>query len=180
MNAEEMERYLTLLGQELQELGVQTPIDLLLIGGGYMLTQIGNRLLTGDIDVAWVRPEIYSDSDLYRIFQNAVRFVAHDEKLDFKWLQTETGDGLRAAGPLPKMKLWKTFVVLRVYIPPKDFILAHKLAASRPKDMGDIVALCQQLRVDTRKKAQKIVDKYISREAQEDERIVEKLSRLFP
>ena len=77
------------------------------------------------------------------------------------------------------MKLWKKFELVHVYLPPKDFILAHKLIAAREKDMADISALCSQLRVDTRKKAQKIVDKYISKEIQENNRLAVKLAILF-
>ncbi len=38
MNAKEIVRYLSLVGEELQAMNVQEPIQLLLIGGGYMLT----------------------------------------------------------------------------------------------------------------------------------------------
>ncbi|HEX4208508.1 MAG TPA: hypothetical protein VHZ51_30735 [Ktedonobacteraceae bacterium] len=41
MDAKDIERYLSLLGEELQAIGVQEPIQLLLVGGGYMLTQVG-------------------------------------------------------------------------------------------------------------------------------------------
>ena len=50
MDAKDIERYLSLVGAELQAMKVQRPIQLLLIGGGYMLTQVCNRTVTGDID----------------------------------------------------------------------------------------------------------------------------------
>src|SRR5438046_450453 len=128
---------------------------------------------------AWMHPEMHSDSEIYRLFKAAVGFVAHDEGLEPSWLSIDVGDFIRAAGPLPKIQLWKRFEVLHIYLPPKDFILAHKLAASREKDMGDIAALCVQLRVKTRKKAQKIIDRYISRDVQTDKRVAEKLDILF-
>ncbi|HEX4203137.1 MAG TPA: hypothetical protein VHZ51_02845 [Ktedonobacteraceae bacterium] len=179
MNANDIERYLSLLGEELQAIGVQEPIQLLLVGGGYMLTQIGNRSLTGDIDALWLYPEDYSSSELYRLFEGAVGFVASDEHLDAGWLNTHIGDFMRSAGPLPKMKLWKKFDVVHVYLPPRDFILAYKLLASRRKDRGDIAALCTQLRINTRNKAQKVLDKYIRREVQEINDVPAKLGDIF-
>src|SRR5689334_375923 len=109
VNAEDIERYLWLVGEELKGMNVQEPVELLLVGGGYMVTQIGNRPATGDVDVAWLRPEIYSASELYRLFRSAVRFVANDEGLELSWLSVDVGDFIRAAGPLPKVKLWKKF-----------------------------------------------------------------------
>jgi hypothetical protein len=179
MNVQAIEQYLSLVGQELQSMGIGEPIELLLIGGGYMLTQVGNRNATGDIDTVWVAPDIYSGSEIYRLFRLAVQFVAEDENLAPNWLNIDMGDFVRLAGPLPKRRLWKQFGMVQVYLPPKDFILAHKLIASRNKDGGDIEALCQELGVHTRKKAQRILDTYISRELQEIEHVSEKLAALF-
>lgn len=38
MDATDIERYISLLGEELQGVGIKEPIQLLLIGGRYMLT----------------------------------------------------------------------------------------------------------------------------------------------
>jgi hypothetical protein len=43
MQAEEIETHLAELGLELQEMGLQRPIRILLVGGAFMLTQIRNR-----------------------------------------------------------------------------------------------------------------------------------------
>src|SRR5881394_38644 len=134
MNANDIERYLLLVGEELQAMDISEPIQLLLIGGGYMITQVQNRAATGDIDMVWLYPEIYSDSEIYRLFKAAVQFVARDEGLNANWLNIDVGGFVRAAGPLPSMKLWKKFGVVQVYLPPKDFILALKLSAAREKD----------------------------------------------
>lgn len=40
MNAKDIERYFTLVGRELENMGMQEPIQLLMIGDGYMLTQV--------------------------------------------------------------------------------------------------------------------------------------------
>ncbi len=179
MDVSAIERYLSLAGDELKAMNVPEPIQLLLIGGGYMLIQVGNRTVTDDIDAVWVYPEVYSNSEVYRLFRGAVQFVADDEGLNSSWLNTDVSDFVRAAGPLPKMKLWKKFGVLHVYLPAKDFILAHKLIAGRFKDEDDIRSLCKHLGVNTRKKAQKILDRYISKEVQENNRVASKLDAFF-
>ena len=179
MDAKDIQRYLSLVGKELQAMGLREPIRLLLIGGGYMLTQVRNRTATGDIDVVWMYPEIYADSKIYQLFEAATKFVADDERLGPSWLSTDGSDFVFAAGPLPKMKLWMKFEVLHVYFPSKDFILAHKLIAAREKDIPDIQVLCAQLGIDTRKKAQKVLDKYISQEIQENNHAADKLDIFF-
>src|SRR5579884_4023189 len=178
MNAQEIVHNLQLLGEELSAMQVQEPVELLLIGGGFMLTQIKNRTFTSDIDVMVLHPD--ASSELYRIFKGAAQFVAQDENLDPAWLSTNIGDFLRIAGPLPTLKLWKKFGPLHLYLPPRDFILAHKIVAGRPKDMEDIHTLCRLLRVTNREKAQKTLDKYITQEIQSYYHVETTLRRLFP
>lgn len=179
MNASDIERYLLLVGEELAGMHVSEPIQLLLIGGGYMLTQVRNRPATSDIDTVWLHPEIYSDSEIYRLFKAAVQFVADDENLDANWLNIDVGGFIRAAGPMPKIELWKGFGVVHVYIPPNDFILALKLTSAREKDQNDIESLCRVLDVSTRKKAQMVLDKYIKQEFQANNHVASKLDALF-
>jgi|SRR5579859_6230192 len=179
MNAKEITRYLFLVGQELEAANVQEPIELLLIGGGYMLTQIrGSRKATGDVDAVWVQ-EVYSDSDIYWNLQEAILAVANTERLDLRWMNMDGSGFVHQAGPLPKMKLWKQFGPMFIYLPPKDFILAHKLVAGRKKDRADIEFLCAQLRINTRKKAQKVLDKYIGRYYQDTGHAAETLDAIF-
>ena len=178
MDARDIERYLTLVGEELKAMNVPEPIQLLLIGGGYMLTQIQNRTVTGDIDAVWVYPAFYADSEVYWLFEAAIQAVGDHENLAPSWLNVTGSDFVREAG-LPKMKRWKRFGLIHMYLPPKDFILAHKFVASRRKDMVDIDALCAQLHVNTRDKAQRIVDKYISQELQRMIHVAEKLDEYF-
>ncbi len=179
MDAKDIRVYLTLVGKELKSMGLREPIKLLLIGGGFMLTQIKNRAATGDVDTVWVYPEFHAGSEVYWLFEAAVEAVGDREMLGPSWLNV-TGSGfVREAGPLPKMKLWKKFDMLHVYLPPKDFILAHKLAAGRGKDEADIYALCAQLKVNTRGKAQKLIDRYINRDLQRISHVAEKLDKYF-
>lgn len=179
MDAKDIEHYLSLVGTELQAMNVQEPIELLLIGGGYMLTQVRNRTATGDVDAMFMGSHVYSDSEVYRLFQAAVHFVANDEALEPSWLSTDVGDFLRTAGPLPKVTLWRKFGPLHVFIPPKQFILAHKLLAGREKDRDDVDALCHQLGINTRKKAQEILDIHIRKDIQDNSNVTAILDDFF-
>jgi hypothetical protein len=51
VNKQDIINALKLLGEELEALHIVHPVRVLLIGGGYMLTQIGNRTFTEDVDV---------------------------------------------------------------------------------------------------------------------------------
>src|SRR5258708_4102914 len=182
MNAQEIEHCFSLLGEELEALGVRTTFRLLMIGGGFMLTQVGSRVFTKDVDVLlYDRGTLYYTED-YRRFKSAVRFVAARTNLDASWLSDTMSDFLENAGPVPKGKLWRTFGRrLRVYIPPKGFILAHKLQAGREKDWGDIEALLRELGIATRKQARKLVDKYIrSEDMKQHSHLQNMLDRFFP
>src|SRR5439155_19623545 len=76
MQAQDIITYFAELGQELQHLGVQHPIRILLIGGAYMLTQVHNRPITNDIDVLLKDIDDATTSPLYRTFKAAVLAVA--------------------------------------------------------------------------------------------------------
>lgn len=76
IDAQDIERYLAELGQELQNAGVVQPVRLLMVGGAYMVTQIGSRASTKDIDVLLEDIPDPSVSPLYLPLQSAVRTVA--------------------------------------------------------------------------------------------------------
>ncbi len=87
MTAQDIESYLAELGLELQSGGVTQPVRLLMVGGAYMLTQIGNRSSTKDIDVLLENIPDPGASPLYMPLQNAVRAVAARVcyELDLGW-----------------------------------------------------------------------------------------------
>jgi hypothetical protein len=181
MHAQEIESYLVELGQELQRLGVQHPIRILLVGGAFMLTQIQNRASTNDIDVLLIDGEDSTTSPRYQTFRAAVRAVARKNKLPSNWLNDIMGDFLRDTGTAPEGTLWRTYTMLEVYIPPSDYILALKVFAGRPKDRDDIESLCQQLQIRTREQAQQLVDRYIpNTQVQQLNQLDETLDELFP
>jgi hypothetical protein len=130
MQAQEIERYLAELGQELQNLGVRYPIRILLVGGAFMLTQIHNRSTTNDVDVLLKDGEDSATSPRSQIFRSAVRAVARKHKLPSNWLNDIMGDFLRDTGTAPEGTLWRTYTMLEVFIPPSEYILALKLFAA--------------------------------------------------
>ena len=180
MDAKDIERYLELVGRELERRDQQEPIELMLIGGGYILTQVrGGRTVTQDVDVVWLEPEFWAGLRELRRFEMAVHYIAITEGLDPKWLNTDPHEFVMAAVDMPELKLWKQFGPLMIYIPPKDLILALKLMAAREKDEGDIELLRKQLRIDTRRKAQNLIDKYINEFVQHAYHAAQKLDRIF-
>lgn len=161
MEAQEIEVYLADLGQELQDLGVEEPVRILMIGGAFMLTQLHNRSTTQDVDVLLKDVDDPTVSLLYQTFRTAVQAVASRNQLSITWVNDVIADFLRNIGTVPEGVLWRTYAMLEVYIPPREYILALKLLANRTKDQNDILALCQQLNIRTREQAQEVVDHYV-------------------
>lgn len=180
MQAEEIEAHLAELGQELQEMGLQRPIRILLVGGAFMLTQIRNRQATDDIDIVIKDVKDTTTPWLYQTFKAAIRSVAMKNKIPTSWLNDVIGDFLRDLGSVPDGKLWRTYGKLEVYLPPEEYILALKLLAGRPKDRNDILALCKRLQVQTREQAQQVLDRYIpNKQLQRMNKIEKTLTRFF-
>src|SRR5215472_3084320 len=181
MQAREIEMYLADLGQQLQQMGVPQPVRLLLIGGAFMLTQLHSRRATNDVDVLLVDIDDPANSPLYQTFKAAVRAVASRNRLPVNWMNDLLGDFLRDRTRVPQGTLWRTYAVLEVYVPEAEYILALKLLAGRPKDLGDIQLLCRQLQVGTRIQAQQMVDRYIpDKQVQQLNHLDMTLSTLFP
>ena len=181
MQAKEIETYLAQLGQELVNMQVQQRVRILLIGGAFMLLQIKNRRTTDDIDVFLKDIEDTTVSPLYLQIREAVRTIAARHQLRGNWFSDMMNDALRENGQVPPGTLWKTFGVLDVYIPPKEYILALKLMAGREKDEGDILALCKRLKIHARQQAQDLVDQYIpDQQLQQLSRLDRTLRRFFP
>ncbi len=162
MQAQDIKAHLAELGQELQDLGVEHPVRILMIGGAFMLTQVHNRPTTKDVDVLLKDVDDPTISPLYQTFKTAVQAVASRNRISITWINDIIADFLRNVGTVPEGVLWRTYAMLEVYIPPDEYILALKLLANRQKDQEDIQALCQQLRIQTREQAQQIVDRYVS------------------
>ena len=62
---------------------------------------------------------------------------------------------------VPRGKLWKRFGPLHVYAPEVEYILALKITAGRQKDLDDCAILLPKTKIQTRKQAQQVLDRYI-------------------
>jgi hypothetical protein len=60
-----------------------------------------------------------------------------------------------------------------------EYMLAMKIAAYRPKDMGDIKILIRELNIQTPEQAKAIIDAFLLPEAQEFWEVEKKLKNLF-
>jgi hypothetical protein len=179
MHAQEMETYLAELGQELQQRRIAQPVRILVIGGAFMLLQSKSRRATDDIDVVLKDVEDTVDSPLYDTFRAAVQAVANRNQLRDKWLNDLMAEILRDMGPLPEGTLWRRYGKLEVFFPPEDYILVLKLLAGRQKDRRDIETLCQQLQIQSREQAQRLVDRYVPKRFQQLRHLDETLDLFF-
>ena len=180
MQAQDIEAHLADLGRELQNLGVECPVRILMIGGAFMLTQLRNRSTTDDVDVLLKDVDDPTVSPLYQTFETAVQAVASRNQISISWINDRIRDFIRNIGEVPEGVLWRTYAMLEVYIPPDEYILALKLMAGRQKDRGDILALCQQLHIQTREQAQQIVDRYVpEKEVQQLSGLDDTISDIF-
>ena len=69
---------------------------------------------------------------------------------------------------VPDGKLWKRFGPLHVYAPPREYMLALKIAAGREKDLDDCAILLAKTKIRTREQAQQLVERYILPKGQEN------------
>jgi hypothetical protein len=155
MDSSQIEQYLGFLGQKLADMQVTT--SLILLGGALMITQIGNRKATQDIDVVIAT----NDRHTYQAVQQAIALIAKEKKLPPAWLNDDVTIVVDQIGKPKAPKLWKIFGNLTVYVPELEYILALKLFSGRPQDDRDIQAIAQRLSLQTRAQAWSIVNTYI-------------------
>jgi hypothetical protein len=86
MHAQDIEYYLADLGQTLAEMGQQQPLRLLLVGGAFMLTQLGSRRTTNDIDVVLKDVNDLTASSLSQRLKTGARTVATRNQIPVTWI----------------------------------------------------------------------------------------------
>jgi hypothetical protein len=184
MHASDVERYLSYLGDELADLGIQSSIRVLLLGGAFMLTQVNVRRTTDDIDVLPLDEggiDEATGAPIAVALWNAAHAVAARENLPSTWFNTIIAEFVQTAGAVPTGTLWHKYGPLEIYSPPKEYIFVLKLIANRRKDQRDIRALCRRLKVRTRQQAQHLLDIYIpDAETQQFFALSDTLEKLFP
>lgn len=141
---EDIERYLHLLGYELQ--ARNTAGNILLLGGAVMLLEVGNRATTQDIDASF-------EGGNAPVIRDAVVAVAQREGLARDWLNDAVKGFLYSQ---PNTVLWKQYPGLNVYMPTLDYLLAMKVIASRPRDIEDAKALIKVLHISSEQECSRL------------------------
>ena len=168
MQSQEIEHYLAELGAALQSQSINKPIRMLLIGGAYMILLANAPRTTDDIDVFWV--EESEDFQKARLaLRDGVQSIASKYALPANWFNYLTQMLIYDKIIMPRGKLWKRYGPLQVYVPPKEYVLALKIMAGREKDIADCRILLPQTHIRTRRQAQRVLDRYILPDAQQDE-----------
>ncbi|HLZ21902.1 MAG TPA: DUF6036 family nucleotidyltransferase [Ktedonobacterales bacterium] len=127
MTRQEIERYLRLLGQELEKR--QLTGEIIIAGGAFMLLAIQNRETTKDIDAYFTAEP--------QAIREAAQVIAAREGLPSDWLN----DGIKGFFyHSPPVLRWAEFPGLRVYTVRSDYAFAMKAIAGRPGDIGDLRA----------------------------------------
>lgn len=180
MQAKEIERHLTQLGQELSDRGVEKPIRVLMIGGAYMLLLAKMQRSTDDVDILWLDEEDALQRAIDAL-RKGVQAVAEKQHLEPDWFNYMTHLLMSDVVTIPKGRLWKRLGPLHIYVPPKEYMLALKILAGRKKDIEDSHLLLQQMTVKTRQHARRLLDRYVSPAAQATnaEEIEQALQELF-
>lgn len=164
MNADQIIRFFTLLGEWLAEdPEVHEPYKFLLIGGGFMLTQVGNRDYTEDID--GIVLSTTRETREQQIFSQVAAEVTEQMLLEgvHARLEDDFGDHLKSATWIETKsspRLWLQHGMLEVYVPEERAILALKLEAGREKDMEDIRVLMERVGISTREEAMALLRYY--------------------
>jgi hypothetical protein len=179
MEAEDIERYLAELGAELKSRGLKKPVRILLIGGAYMLLLANAPRSTKDIDIFWLDEDGLQRA--YTPLRESVQVLKQRHDLDADWFNYLAQMLMFDEVIVPDGKLWKRFGPLHVYAPPREYILALKIAAGRKKDLDDCAILLPKTRIRTREQAQQLLDRYILPDGQQKdaENIENALNRLF-
>ena len=106
MEKRDIERYLSEPGHELSQLGIQQSVRILIIGGTFMLEQVGNRSLTEDVDVLFKDIQDRRTSSLYQTISQAVKAIGVRNSLEDAWLNDGFSHILRTIGGIPEGPLW--------------------------------------------------------------------------
>ncbi len=148
MTPDEIQHYLQLLGEELQQRNVTG--EIVLAGGAVMLLVIHNRETTKDIDAYFATNP--------QIIREAAQVIAERENLPDDWIN----DGVKGFFyTSPPNTLWLDYPGLRVYYANPDYVLAMKAAAGRPEDIPDIQALAAYLHLSHWQEIIPIISQYI-------------------
>lgn len=159
------------LGNELAK-RFDEPIEILVIGGACLILTEGNRTTTTDVDVlplntnAWSSVLEYRPGPVEKAVVEAIKIVGKRKKLASDWLNDDTSflhggiDG-HVRIRVSECQLWAGFGMLRVFFPPRSYMLACKVFAGRDKDLEDAIHLIKQLKIKDKAAIQAVVDLHV-------------------
>jgi hypothetical protein len=189
MDREELFTFLQEFGTELEK-RFDEHLEVVLIGGAFMILTQESRENTTDIDVlplntgAWSNP-LTPPSPEARAVLNVIKLMAKRHKLGQDWLNDATytlNGGLNGYVSLKKSQctLWAEFGMLRIFVPPTEYILACKIFAGREKDEADTFHLLQKLNITNAQQLQHILNFYINLAWQAQFRVSTTIKKFFP
>jgi hypothetical protein len=134
---------------------------------------------TEDIDIFWLEEDAFES--MREIVSACMLEIARARALPLNWFNFLTQVIMMNDIFIPDGTLWKRFGPLHIYIPPREYILALKITAGRPKDLDDCAILLPKTSIQTVEQAQELLNRYILPEAQEEhaEQIKNSLDVLF-
>jgi hypothetical protein len=186
MDRQNIEQYLSDLGDVLESLGVREAIRIFVIGGAFMVHQIGSRTATEDVDAVLMDLPDLSDKQATKSYpvlkklKTAINTVAKQHSIPRHWFNDDAAYFLRSFLARPETTYYGSFGVLRVYFPTTRCMLVLKLMIFREKDRADIEALLRELGITTREQAQALLDEFVpDRATQEYYEIPSTLDEFF-
>lgn len=180
MEAQEIEKYLSELGTELERRGIKEPVRISLIGGAYVMLLANAQRTTDDIDFFWLEHgEAFPQ--IFQTLRDCVQTIAEKYDLGPGWFNYLTQVLISDQIIPPENTFWKQYGALHIYIPPKEYIIALKIFAGRRKDIDDCAILLSQTEIKTRQQARHLLDRYIlpGARAGNAEQIEDSLDKLF-
>ncbi len=171
MNSTQIEQNLGYLNDHCMRMNIH--VQLLLVGGALMVTQLKNRQNTDDIDVSIIA----SSAQEYSRVLKAIEAVAKDRHFPEKWINDDVSiitDQVRRPRTL---RPWLRLSHLTVYLPDLEYMLGLKLLSGRAQDYRDIEALSTQLGLWTQEEAWHIINTYIPPHLLQDRAIQTRVER---
>ncbi len=90
MQAADIEKYLSQLGQELQARGIEKPLHILMIGGAYMSLLAHSPRSTDDVDFFWLEENEQTLEQALSMWHESVQAVATSNDPEIDWLNYMT------------------------------------------------------------------------------------------
>jgi hypothetical protein len=160
LSTQEIDLYFQTLNEELEKYPIAKPVRLVVVGGAFMISFIKNRTATKDVDIIPLSfPDTMKQDQTTKAFRSASNAVAKKHGIRRDWINDVVAAFAPEVGPVT---LWHDYANLQVYVPAPEYILVLKLLAGRDRDEDDIQALCTLLNVQSRERAQELVDRYTS------------------